>query len=146
MNYLWYSTLPPEAAAIRQAVFVEEQGFAEEFDTQDADAWHLVLSEDGIAIGTCRLFWDASTKRWILGRLAVLRTYRGRGWGSVLLTEAEHRARSLGATALWLHAQQQAQPFYEKLGYLPVGAPDEEQGCPHRWMRRVLNGPRPTAE
>ena len=38
-----YSELPDEARAIRQAVFVEEQGFQEEFDDIDnTEAAHLV--------------------------------------------------------------------------------------------------------
>ena len=41
-----HSSLPRAAAAIRQAVFVQEQGFVEEFDAQDAAATHLVLVAD----------------------------------------------------------------------------------------------------
>ena len=37
-THAFYEALPPEAAAIRQAVFVEEQGFQEEFDAIDRHA------------------------------------------------------------------------------------------------------------
>ena len=40
----------PEAKQIRQTVFVEEQGFHNEFDAMDAEAWHVVLWKDEHAI------------------------------------------------------------------------------------------------
>ena len=45
-THAFYDALPPEAAAIRQAVFVEEQGFQEEFDAIDRHALHLLLFAD----------------------------------------------------------------------------------------------------
>ena len=42
-THAFYDALPPEAAAIRQAVFVEEQGFQEEFDAIDRHALHTFL-------------------------------------------------------------------------------------------------------
>ena len=43
MNILIYDTLPDEAAEIRRAVFVEEQGFHNEFDEIDKRAKHIVF-------------------------------------------------------------------------------------------------------
>ena len=42
------------AKAVREQVFVSEQGFApeEEFDTFDNGAWHVVAMEDETPIGT----------------------------------------------------------------------------------------------
>ena len=42
-----YDTLPEEAVRIRREVFMEEQGFAEEFDELDGRAKHLVLYAKG---------------------------------------------------------------------------------------------------
>ena len=53
-THAFYDALPPEAAAIRQAVFVEEQGFQEEFDAIDRHALHLLLFADGQPVGTLR--------------------------------------------------------------------------------------------
>ena len=50
-THAFYDALPPEAAAIRQAVFVEEQGFQEEFDAIDRHALHLLLFADGRPVG-----------------------------------------------------------------------------------------------
>ena len=46
MNILIYDTLPDEAAEIRRAVFVEEQGFHNEFDEIDKRAKHIVLYDN----------------------------------------------------------------------------------------------------
>lgn len=43
MEHKTYSTLPPEAILIRREVFMEEQGFQNEFDDIDSMATHLVL-------------------------------------------------------------------------------------------------------
>ena len=54
-----FQTLPKCAAEIRQKVFVEEQGFQNEFDNIDLNAVHFVLFDDSdVLIGTCRVFKD----------------------------------------------------------------------------------------
>ena len=53
-----YQQLPREAYDIRTTVFVEEQGFQEEFDTTDQIATHLVLFENGVPAAVCRVFRD----------------------------------------------------------------------------------------
>ena len=40
-----YPALPTEAASIRKEVFMEEQGFVEEFDEIDHQARHIVVEE-----------------------------------------------------------------------------------------------------
>ena len=70
-THTFYDALPPEAAAIRQAVFVEEQGFQEEFDAIDRHALHLLLFADGRPVGTLRAFTEDGGTRWHIGRVAV---------------------------------------------------------------------------
>ena len=137
MSIRTYHTLPQEALAVRMAVFVDEQGFVDEFDDTDSIATHLVLFDGETPIGTCRIFPAGVTSTYILGRLAVLKPYRGHGCGSRLITAAEEYVRSVGGTALALHSQCQAQVFYEKCGYLPYGDVEDEQGCPHIWMKKT---------
>ncbi len=70
----------PEAKQIRQTVFVEEQGFHNEFDAMDAEAWHVVLWKDEHAIATGRTFpAQGETHAWTIGRVAVRKPYRGQG-------------------------------------------------------------------
>ena len=75
-THTFYDALPPEAAAIRQAVFVEEQGFQEEFDAIDRHALHLLLFADGEPVGTLRAFTEDGGTRWHIGRVAVIQSAR----------------------------------------------------------------------
>ena len=119
---------------VRLAVFVEEQGIprAEEFDDADPTCIHIVARSDGHPVGTGRL---SPTGR--IGRVAVVRTERGRGVGRALMKRLEREASDRGIRRLWLAAQVAAVPFYERLGYRQKGDPFIEAGIPHRWMERA---------
>ena len=54
MNYKIYDQLPQEAKKIRIKVFMEEQGFKNEFDDIDEVCKHLVVFDQKKEIGTCR--------------------------------------------------------------------------------------------
>ena len=136
MTIKTYNELPAEAAKIREEVFVREQGFSEEFDTVDNSACHIVLFLDGKAVATCRYFSDGGSYK--VGRIAVLKNYRGRNFGSAVLLEAEKQIAMLGGRSVILHSQLQACGFYEKLGYVPYGEIEPEEGCPHIWMKKEL--------
>lgn len=136
MTIKTYNELPAEAAKIREEVFVREQGFREEFDTVDNSAFHIVLFLDGKAVATCRYFPDGDSYK--VGRIAVLKNYRGRNFGSSVLLEAEKQIAMLGGRSVILHSQLQACGFYEKLGYVPYGEIEPEEGCPHIWMKKEL--------
>ena len=58
MNYKIYDQLPQEAKEIRIKVFMEEQGFKDEFDDLDEVCKHLVVFDHQKAIGTCRYYYD----------------------------------------------------------------------------------------
>lgn len=134
-----YDKLPQEAVQIRMAVFVEEQGFNEEFDTIDDISTHLVLFCDDKAAAVCRFYFDDIKKEYLIGRLAVLPQYRGKGYGADLVIQAERMIRSRGGSSISLHSQCQAQRFYEKLGFSAYGESDFDEDCPHQWMTKSLN-------
>lgn len=138
MKVVVYDTLPDEAVKIRESVFVKEQGFQKEFDEIDEKAKHLILLYDEIAVATCRFFEGISKKTYMIGRIAVLKSYRGKNLGSYLLEQAEMEIRKIGGETVMLHAQQQAKPFYQKQGYLQYGDIDFDEDCPHIWMRKEL--------
>lgn len=131
-----YRQLHPHAIAIRNAVFVEEQGFIDEFDDVDQRAIHLVMYHGETPIGVCRVF--TSEEGWLLGRFAVVKEWRGQGLGSLLLRHGEEAVRSHGGKTLTLHAQCRAMEFYRKNGYIPFGEIEYEQDCPHMAMRKEL--------
>ncbi len=133
-----YDTMPEEARQIRQQVFIEEQGFSREFDETDKQAWHLVLYEGQMPAGTCRLFPGEEPHLFILGRIAVQKVCRGKGFGAALVAEAERFAIARGGTVLAIHAQCRRTGFYEKLGFLAYGPVEDDQGCPHIWMKKQM--------
>ncbi len=133
-----YHDLPAAAMTVRQTVFVEEQGFCDEYDENDPISTHFVLFDGDEPIATCRVFPKAGTKDYYLGRLAVMKPHRGQGIGVRMLREAENYVRSVDGRAVLLHSQSAAEGFYAACGYTPTGQRDEEQGCPHVWMEKIL--------
>jgi predicted GNAT family N-acyltransferase len=126
----------PRLRAVREAVFVAEQGVpaALEWDGRDPECVHLLaLSGQGEAIGTARLTPDGH-----VGRMAVLAGWRGRGVGRALMEAALAEARRLGFKALALHAQCHAEGFYRRFGFLREGSEFPEAGIPHVKMTRRL--------
>lgn len=88
-----YDFLPEDAKRIREAVFMKEQGFKNEFDDIDLLALHLILYDGSQPAATCRLFPAAEQGVYLLGRLAVVKTYRGQKLGQRMLREARsHRS------------------------------------------------------
>lgn len=121
---------------IRHAVFVEELGIPEhlEWDGQDAGAAHLIArAEDGTVAGTVRLLPDGR-----IGRMAVLRAWRGQGIGTALLQALLELARREGFTELRLHAQVPAIAFYRRFGFRPDGPVFEAAGIAHQTMRLAV--------
>lgn len=133
-----FESLHPHAMTVRNTVFVEEQGFVDEFDDTDKIAIHLVMYDGDTPVGVCRVFRDEEENAWLLGRFAVLREYRGKHHGSALLAAAEKCVCEMGGRSITLHAQCRASLFYQKNGYTPFGEIEYEQDCPHIAMRKEL--------
>ena len=134
-----FHALPEDAVAIRTTVFVEEQGFQEEFDSIDHEAIHFVAYEDGSPIATCRIFADTEdAETYILGRFAVLSPCRGRGVGREMMQAVEQYAAQLGISRLRLHAQCRVEKFYQRLRFSTYGEIELEENCPHVWMEKSL--------
>lgn len=115
--------------SVRDAVFGEEQGVNRELDWDGGDPGciHVVATESGgNAIGTGRMRPDGR-----IGRLAVLRGWRGRGVGAGMIEALVVSARRLGLARVYLHAQTHAIPFYERLGFEKDGPEFIEAGIPH---------------
>lgn len=122
-----------EAAAIRFAVFVEEQGVPAELelDAWDVQCLHaLARDPSGRAVATGRLLPDGH-----IGRMAVLREARAQGAGSLVLRTLMAAARTRGHADIVLSAQAHAIGFYARHGYLAEGELYDDCGIPHVDMR-----------
>lgn len=114
---------------VREEVFIQEQHVpvALEWDGMDETATHLLaLNHAGEAIGCARLVGDGS-----IGRMAVLKPWRGLGVGHTLLTKAVSIYRELSAAKITLSAQLHAIPFYEKVGFVCCSEPYLDAGILH---------------
>lgn len=127
-------SVPDEAAALRQEVFVDEQGFIDEFDEFDSKSVHLVMFDDGEAIATLR-FYDEGGKSAHIGRVAVKSSRRGEGLGRVLMENSFGILRSEGMMTATVGAQEDKAGFYERCGFVRYGERYFEQDYPHVNMR-----------
>ncbi len=121
--------------SVRRAVFVLEQHVpeAEEWDDRDAVSQHVLALADGVAIGTGRLLPDGH-----IGRMAVIKSWRGRGVGRAMLATLLAVARQSQFVEAALHAQTHAINFYIKQGFTVEGPEFMEAGIAHRVMRLKL--------
>lgn len=136
MDIKVFDHLPDGARKLRTEVFVEEQGFREEFDAEDDKATHFLGFIDGLPVATCRVI--PLTDGYIIGRIAVCKAFRCGGLGSQMVAAAEKMILNDGGGKVYIHAQKQAAKFYEKLGYLPTGETDFDEGCPHCMMFKQI--------
>jgi predicted GNAT family N-acyltransferase len=132
-----------KAYAIRVQVFVKEQKVPQEneLDELDPECLHwMVLTKDGNAVGTLRLYVDPLGKKGKLGRMAVLKEYRRRGIGKMLIQElVEHAKEFTDIQKIVCHAQQYIQDFYIYCGFTVESTEIfMEEGIPHVLMTRVI--------
>jgi predicted GNAT family N-acyltransferase len=124
-----------QAAPIRFAVFVEEQGvpFEIELDEYDTVSIHALAFHGEKAVGTGRLLPDGH-----IGRMAVLREYRNQGVGGQLLKRLVEAAKARGDRQVLLSAQVGALKFYRAHGFEPAGDEYMEAGIRHQAMQKTL--------
>ncbi|WP_375451434.1 GNAT family N-acetyltransferase [uncultured Devosia sp.] len=129
------SSLCEMALTLRHTVFVNEQNVPPELerDEHDLTASHFVAVLDGEVAGTLRVLDFPEHAK--IGRVAVLRHYRGRGVARAMMLAAMAAARDAGQPRLYLTAQTDKLGLYEKLGFTAFGPVFDDAGMPHRAMR-----------
>lgn len=110
--------------AIRYDVFVVEQKVdeQEEYDEYEEISFHFLALADGQPAGTAR--WRKTSKGYKLERFAVLENYRNTGIGSTLVQAVLGEVLPLAEAnkeLIYLHAQVQAIPFYDRHGFITFG-------------------------
>lgn len=123
-----WALLATEAKMVRTDVFIQEQNIAEhdEWDAEDDTSLHFVMYDQQQAIATARLLKNNS-----IGRVAVLKNYRGQGIGQQLMQYIIMVAATEQRAFLKLSAQVHAIGFYEKLGFQVKGERYLDCGIPH---------------
>jgi len=124
-----------DICAIRYEVFVNEQNVPEELeiDGLDNEAKHVLAFVDEVPIGTGRILSDGH-----IGRVAVLKNYRGLGIGKSIMKDLIKWAQDMSLEKVWLSSQWHAHSFYLDFGFVCVDKIYKEAGIDHIKMFKVL--------
>ena len=122
--------------AVRTPVFIDEQLVTPEFewDNIDATALHLLALLNDEPIGCLRII-DYHK----VGRMAVLKEWRGLGLGAALLLEAVNICKLYGSNKVYLSAQTHAVDFYKRAGFKVTSGEYCDVHIPHVDMQLDLN-------
>lgn len=120
---------------VRKKVFIDEQKVDEsiELDEYDDLSDHILIKYNSQPIATGRIY--KGSEGFNLGRVAVLKEFRKKGLGRVVVTQLLKRAFSLGADVVYIHAQTSAEEFYRKLGFKSYGELFYEADIEHVHMK-----------
>jgi len=121
---------------VRGIVFIEEQGvpYNIEHDVHDSTATHILGEKNGEPFGAGRI--RAIGEYAKLERIAIRKSYRGKGLGHKLTEFMITIAKEQGFKKLKLHAQSYLTDFYQKHGFEIVGDMFKEAGIDHYLMIR----------
>ena len=123
-----WAQLEQDAKWIREQVFIQEQQIApeDEWDAEDAVSLHFMVYDQAQPVATARLLNSNS-----IGRVAVLKAYRGQGVGKLLMESVISQARTERREFLKLSSQVHAVSFYAGLGFAVHGEEYLDCGIPH---------------
>ena len=128
-----------DAYNVRKTVFIDEQKFKLDKDEIDDRAYHVVIYDDETPIATARCFNKKDKEdEYIIGRVAVLRKYRGLKIGRELIILLEDKIIELNGKSVELSAQLRVKDFYKKLGYVEYGDIFYDEYCEHVKMKKIL--------
>jgi len=126
---------------LRHAVFVVEQGVPVdvEIDGLDDVCQHFLVRSGEHAVATARA--RTTDRGWKIERVAVALPYRRQALGKRLV---QHMLLEAPQDALvYVHAQESALGFWERLGFVADGPRFVEGGIGHRrmsWRRPTVGG------
>jgi len=135
INIVDYNTHYKEIKEIREEVFIKEQKVPKnlEWDGLDPEAKHALVKNKDNLIGTGRIFSDGH-----IGRIAVMKSYRGRGIGKKIISKLVETAKNEGLHEVWLSSQCTAVGFYKKIGFSEFGDIFQEAGINHIKMKKRI--------
>lgn len=124
-----------QLTAIRKTVFVQEQRVPAELemDEYDPQAQHVLAYVDQLPVATGRILSDGH-----IGRIAVLKAFRGQGVGASVVRFLMAYARQQAWPRVYLGSQLHAEAFYKALGFQRYGDVFMDAGIEHCWMEAKL--------
>ncbi|MGD2249284.1 MAG: GNAT family N-acetyltransferase [Candidatus Methanofastidiosia archaeon] len=124
---------------LRHTIFVQEQNIPEELekDTLDAQSTHVIAVHNDTIVATGRITIQKTTAK--ISRVAVHVLYRRQKIGTHIITLLEKIAFKKNVQLIHLSSNIQSIPFYQTLGYNPVGDPFIECGDTAQKMVKNLH-------
>ena len=136
MEYKKFKGLNNDIINIRTNVFIDEQGFKDEFDEKDKTCSHIVLYDKKTPVATCRYFEENDI--YHIGRVAVIKEYRNKHLGNKIMKIAEAEILKESGKQIEVSAQVRIKEFYQKLGYKEFGEVYFDEYCEHIKMSKIL--------
>ena len=110
-----------DAFKVRFEVFVNEQKVNSdiEIDEFDKTSKHFVFYDGKTPVGTGRVV--KNNDQYSIGRICVLKEYRGQKIGDLIVRMLIEKTFELGATNITIQAQTYVEKFYENFGFISFG-------------------------
>ena len=117
------------AHAIRHEVFVIGQNCPPHLEWEfEENSTHFLVFDQNKAVATAR--HRKTTNGYKLERFAVLKNFRGKGYGHIILKAILDDLKDFNGM-IYMHAQSDVLSFYEKMGFIKEGDEFEEAGIMH---------------
>ena len=117
------------AHAIRHDVFVIGQNCPAHLEWEfEEESTHFLIFINKKAIATAR--HRKTSYGYKLERFAVLDAFRKKGYGHIILESILDDLKTFNGI-IYMHAQSDVLPFYEKMGFKKKGSEFEEAGIMH---------------
>jgi len=144
MKWIYYRNLSEynpahlyEVIKLRQDIFIiEQECIYDDIDGLDYESAHLLLfSEDYTLVGYLRIVPPGvKFDQLSIGRIAVKKSYRGKGLGKNLIKKGLEIAKKRGETSVRIEAQAYLEKFYTGMGFKKISNIYSVDGIPHIQM------------
>ncbi len=122
LTYKWIQNKDyTDCFKVREEVFVKEQKISreEEYDGIDDKCQHIVAYINSEPIATGRIV--TKDNKHYLGRIAVIKKYRGEGYATGLIKEMISYLKQQNVNEIYLSSQLYVKELYEKIGFKEFG-------------------------
>ncbi len=137
IKVLPWSEAEHHAAPLRFEVFMQTNTGATgvEVNEGDNECVHVLAYDGGRPVGTARLMPNGQ-----ISRMVVVKEWRRRGVGGLMLDALVEEARKRGDAAVSLMAPMQAMEFYRERGFVPDGKVVKSGKSLQQPVRKNLKG------
>ena len=129
----YFDSLNDDIKNLRIEIFINEQGFINEFDDKDLISKFVVVYQNNKAIGTGRVYLEDN--QYHIGRICVSKKHRINRIGSIILMALEKTLEK--GKEIILSSQDQAKDFYLKNNYKLTNNQYYDEHCLHIEMKKM---------